>query len=93
MLAFSEKIELYCQKHNLFDDVKRPLLAISGGVDSIVMLHYFMSRKVFDFFEVVYCDHGIRTDEEIVRDKEVILNIINIIHIINIINIIINQCC
>ena len=49
---------------------KRICVAVSGGVDSIALLH-FLSRQsqAFDYqLFAVHCEHGIR-GEEILRDK------------------------
>ncbi len=66
-IAFKKNIE----KNLLFDKNDRILLAISGGVDSIVMLHLFIFYKYN--IEVAHCNFMLRendslADENFVKD-------------------------
>lgn len=45
---------------------KRICVALSGGVDSVVLLHYLKSRQDLGFFlSAVHCEHGIRGKESL----------------------------
>ena len=49
------------------------LLAISGGIDSMVMLHYFQQNKSFFNFSAAHINHCYNSDslkmEKLVKDE------------------------
>ncbi len=51
----------YIQEERLFDSGQKILLAVSGGLDSMVMLHLF--RKTGFHFSVAHCNFQLRGDE------------------------------
>jgi len=60
----------YTQEHNLFNSGKRLLLAVSGGIDSMVMAHLFI--KLGTNTGIAHCNFCLRgiesdMDEELVR--------------------------
>ncbi len=48
----------------MIDLTKKYALAVSGGKDSMVMLHYFANMPIVPNFFVVTVNHGIRTEAE-----------------------------
>lgn len=56
-----EKLKEYIAKHNLISSNDRLLLAISGGIDSMVMLDLF--QKLPYYFEVAHMNFGLRGEE------------------------------
>ena len=61
----------YIQSKSLFNSNDKILLAVSGGVDSMVMLHLF--KEVGIYFEVAHCNFKLRSeasdkDEEFVKE-------------------------
>lgn len=62
----------FVKKHQLFDPRQKILLAVSGGVDSMVMLHLFEKSEFA--YGVVHCNFQLRgsdsgLDEEFVRQQ------------------------
>lgn len=60
-----EFVDSFCTKHQLLNHTKKTLLSISGGVDSMVLFHFFLNRHAD--FEVIHFNHGTRVaclDEE-----------------------------
>lgn len=51
----------YIQSHRLFDPQQSVLLAVSGGIDSMVLLHLF-EKSAFSY-GVVHCNFQLRGDE------------------------------
>jgi len=52
---------IYIEHHQLFNNSDNILLAVSGGIDSVVMLYLF---KKFDFaFDIVHCNFKLRGNE------------------------------
>lgn len=70
-LSVWNKINHFSKKNKLFNFKDRVLLAVSGGPDSMMMLHYF-DKTFKGYFAVFHLNHMIRSssfkDEEIVRD-------------------------
>jgi tRNA(Ile)-lysidine synthase len=62
-MIYANKIESYvkdfAESHQLFDPNQKYLLAISGGLDSIVLFHLVLKFKLF-YFEVIHFNHGTR---------------------------------
>lgn len=61
----------YIEEHNLFDHNDRILLGVSGGIDSMVMLHLFDLCRFS--YAVAHCNFGLRGsesdgDEQLVKD-------------------------
>lgn len=71
-MDFEQTIFEYAKTHHLFEGVSRALLAVSGGVDSLVMLHVIKACGFLPYFEVLYCDHGFREPAEIQADQQAI---------------------
>ncbi|HEX2933835.1 MAG TPA: tRNA lysidine(34) synthetase TilS [Bacteroidales bacterium] len=66
------KFRLFAKKHNLFDPEEKIILAVSGGIDSMVMMSLFarMEAKCI----VAHCNFSLRDeesdgDEQFVRDQ------------------------
>jgi tRNA(Ile)-lysidine synthase len=70
-LSVWNKINLFIEKNKLISKKDNILLGVSGGPDSMLMLHYFDKVGRYDFV-VFHLNHGIRKeadyDEKIVRD-------------------------
>ncbi|HEU4963410.1 MAG TPA: tRNA lysidine(34) synthetase TilS [Bacilli bacterium] len=60
-----EKVLATVRRHNLFAEKETVLVAVSGGVDSMVLLQVMLElREVFDLqLGVVHVEHGLRGDE------------------------------
>ncbi len=66
-----EKLEHYVENNGLILSSERILLAVSGGADSMFLLHYFILKKID--FSVAHCNFGLRgeesdEDEDFVKD-------------------------
>ncbi len=66
-----ERFNTYIINHNLFNKTDKILLAVSGGKDSMAMLHLFQSNKLK--FSVAHCNFQLRNnasdlDEQFVKD-------------------------
>jgi tRNA(Ile)-lysidine synthase len=48
----------YINQNNLFNSSERVLLAISGGLDSVVMCHLFYTAKIP--FAIAHCNFQLR---------------------------------
>lgn len=57
-----DKVKLYCDKHDLIRPGERYLLAISGGVDSMALLHYFAAHFTNNQLAVVNVNHQLRNE-------------------------------
>ena len=56
-----DKFEKYYQVNELFNKADKILLTVSGGKDSMTMLHLFRSANLF--FEVAHCNFKLRGEE------------------------------
>ncbi|MBU2914510.1 tRNA lysidine(34) synthetase TilS [Reichenbachiella agariperforans] len=70
MTNLSEKFEAYIQSHGLFGKESRLLVAVSGGIDSVVLCH--LLHQLGYQFSVAHCNFGLRgkdsdQDEQFVR--------------------------
>ena len=70
-----DRFSAYIRSKNLFEEGQKILLAVSGGIDSMVMLHLF-EKSGFDY-GVVHCNFQLRgaesdEDEEFVRRQVLI---------------------
>ncbi|HBL77563.1 MAG: tRNA lysidine(34) synthetase TilS [Bacteroidetes bacterium GWF2_42_66] len=66
-----EKFLTYIRKEDLFDPLQKVLLAVSGGLDSMVMLYLF--QKAGYDFSVAHCNFQLR-GEESDGDEEFVVN-------------------
>lgn len=70
-LKIWNKINKFIEENNLISGKDKLLLAVSGGPDSMLLLHYIHKKAKYDFL-VFHLNHGIRKeafkDEKIVRD-------------------------
>jgi tRNA(Ile)-lysidine synthase len=70
-LRIWNKINSFIKENKLIKKGEKLLLAVSGGPDSMLMLHYFDKTKKYNFI-VFHLNHGIRKeakyDEKLVRD-------------------------
>jgi len=62
-----EKFHAFSEANNLFEDSNKILLAISGGIDSMVMLDLFVKSEIN--FGVAHCNFGLRANESIDDEK------------------------
>jgi len=60
-----QKIQKFTKKHNLISPGDRIVAAVSGGPDSVFMLHYLLRVKKFMNLSIsmVHLHHGIRGEE------------------------------
>ena len=63
-----DKFQQYIQKNNLFTKENKVLLAVSGGIDSVVMVHLF-KRAGYDF-AIAHCNFLLRGED---ADKDELL--------------------
>ena len=61
-----EKFKKYIQQENLFQPKDRLLLAVSGGVDSVVLCE--LCKEAGYDFEIAHCNFQLR-DGDSVRDE------------------------
>lgn len=69
---FIRHVHHFMQGHDLLNSQKRILLSISGGVDSICLLHLFFALE-FDF-EVLHFNHGTRGEAHL-EEEHLIKNL------------------
>ena len=55
------RFQRYCTEHNLYRGDSKWLLAVSGGIDSMVLAHLCLSSK-FNF-AIAHCNFGLRGNE------------------------------
>ena len=76
-LLFRKHVQRFCESHDLIN-FKSPqekiLLSVSGGVDSIVLLHIFL--KLTPQCEVLHFNHGTRGSENL-KEQDLILRLCN----------------
>ena len=53
----------YISQNNLFKPTEKVLLAVSGGLDSVVMTHLFYSSKVP--FAIAHCNFQLRGEDSV----------------------------
>jgi len=60
-----EKVEAYIRKYNMLQQGSRVVAAVSGGADSVCLLHLLVSfRRLFDLeIQTVHVHHGLRGEE------------------------------
>ncbi|WP_033542046.1 tRNA lysidine(34) synthetase TilS [Planococcus sp. CAU13] len=65
MKSFHEQMADYLTKHNLLESGDRVLLGCSGGIDSMVLLHYLKSQeKALEIrVEAIHVNHMLRGEE------------------------------
>ncbi|MGB3210137.1 MAG: tRNA lysidine(34) synthetase TilS [Desulforhopalus sp.] len=73
-MALLEKVASVIESHNLMSDKDRVVVAVSGGADSLALLHILkrLDHPLLDLI-AVYIDHGLRPQEtptEITNIKE-----------------------
>lgn len=61
----SEKIEAFIEKHNMLSPYDTLILAVSGGADSMCMLHFFKEYSIKKNINIIcaHVNHGIRGAE------------------------------
>ena len=95
--SFESFILKFVRKNNLFDKSSNLLVAISGGVDSMVLSNVLMryhQKKYFKNLRFIYVDHGTRESipleieglKQFFKDKNYSLNIFSIEMNLNISN-------
>jgi tRNA(Ile)-lysidine synthase len=64
-LDFIEKVKATVEKYRMLQEGDTVIVGVSGGVDSVVLLHVLMAlREEYDLSLIVgHLDHGIRGDE------------------------------
>ncbi len=69
------KIRNYCRENKLIERGDRILVAVSGGPDSVFLLHFIImvSKEIVFDYAVCHAEHGIRGEESI-RDQEFVKN-------------------
>lgn len=75
MKKIEDKIFSLIEKHSMVSSGDTVILAVSGGADSMCLLHFFnkYSRKMDINIIVAHVNHGIRGDEA-KRDEDFVLN-------------------
>ncbi|WP_062107749.1 tRNA lysidine(34) synthetase TilS [Bacillus niameyensis] len=65
MLQFEKKTKEFVKKHSLIKEKDFIVVAVSGGPDSLALLHYLVSRRaIYDIeLAVVHVDHMLRGKE------------------------------
>ncbi|KIL52529.1 tRNA lysidine(34) synthetase TilS [Jeotgalibacillus soli] len=64
MQSFKAKIRSYCEQHELFTPGEKVVVAVSGGPDSMAILHYLMHESLYYVnIEVAHVDHLLRGEE------------------------------
>lgn len=71
MLEITTKIDLTVKKYNMLSEGDFVVAGVSGGADSMLMLHYFLSKKdeLSLRLLVANVEHGIRGEESINDSK------------------------
>lgn len=64
---FIRHVHHFMQGHDLLNSQKRILLSISGGVDSICLLHLFFALELD--FEILHFNHGTRGEANLEEEK------------------------
>ncbi|MCX6121816.1 MAG: tRNA lysidine(34) synthetase TilS [Ignavibacteriales bacterium] len=82
MHSLEVKLEKYNQRHRLIAPVQSVLLAVSGGVDSMVMLHLFsrVRERLKLKLSVIHVNHQLR-GEESMGDEKFVMEMSNFYHI------------
>ncbi|WP_374098423.1 tRNA lysidine(34) synthetase TilS [Jeotgalibacillus sp. JSM ZJ347] len=60
MSDFRLKVRAYCEKHDMVSKGDKVLIGVSGGPDSLALLHFFNERMHGLKVEAVHMDHGLR---------------------------------
>lgn len=64
-MIFNKQVETYSQQHELLRPGDHYLLGVSGGVDSIVLLHYFVNNPMLNKqLTVVHVNHQLRPEAD-----------------------------
>jgi tRNA(Ile)-lysidine synthase len=73
MHSFEKKILGTCSRHRLFSEGDRVLVAVSGGSDSVALLHVLsvLAGQLGIFLAVVHVNHGLRPSED--TDEEALV--------------------
>lgn len=74
-----EKVKRYIEQNNLFSKEDKIILAISGGADSVCLMHILIELGVY--FELAHCNFNLRgkesdNDEEFVRSLSSSYNLV-----------------
>jgi len=64
---FEEFVEDFAVNHGLFDSSKKYLVAVSTGIDSMALMHFFLRTK--KVFEVIHFNHGTREVENQIEES------------------------
>jgi len=64
-LSFIAKVKATVEKYRMLQEGDEVIVGVSGGLDSVVLLHVLMAlRDDYDLsFVVAHMDHGIRGEE------------------------------
>ncbi|MDZ5713806.1 tRNA lysidine(34) synthetase TilS [Jeotgalibacillus haloalkalitolerans] len=60
MSDFRLKVKAYCEKHEMVSSGDKVLIGVSGGPDSLALLHFFRENRPDLKVEAVHVDHGLR---------------------------------
>ncbi|TDL30407.1 tRNA lysidine(34) synthetase TilS [Jeotgalibacillus sp. S-D1] len=64
MKEVTDKIHAYSDKHKLFHNGEKVIVAVSGGPDSMALLHYLLHEKTLGLrIEAAHVDHMLRGKE------------------------------